>query len=260
MSMLPQHMVERDDCMSPPSLARPHVRPDDLGLGALFRVTHDAVIVVDLATSRVVLLNGAAERLLGYTSQQAARLPLERLVPFADRLGVYALVHGLVQRPSGMGAELRILGAGAQERWIELTAHVVEQAESFALLVCRDVTERKLAEERRHEQARVDGMLRIVEPPGRALDQELAVPQSDLQRVMADPQMPGSVRILVERGRRCVAPALGLVNQLRRVGQVEDTELIPGPEEMLARVTLRPAANYADDEDGKQVFGQQIHV
>ena len=35
-----EHVVERDDDMSARSLARPHVRPDDLGLGALFRLTH----------------------------------------------------------------------------------------------------------------------------------------------------------------------------------------------------------------------------
>jgi PAS domain S-box-containing protein len=243
------------------SLSRPQVRPDDLGLGALFQLTLDAVIVVDLATDRVALLNHAAERLLGYTSQQAARLPIERLVPLSERQTVHALVHGLVQGPSSpLRAEWRILGACAEERWVELTAHAIEGAESFGVLVCHDVTERKLAEARRLEQARVDGMLQILETLGRALDQELVLAQSELQRVVADRHVPGSARVVAEHGWQRVARALGLLNGLRRVAQVDDTELMLAPEDVLARVTLAAAANQDAGEEGKQVSAQPVRA
>jgi PAS domain S-box-containing protein len=201
-------------------LSRPQVRPEDLGLGALFRLTDDAVIVVDLATDRVALVNRAAERLLGYTSQQAAHLPIERLVPLSERPGMHARVHGLLHRPSAAGTECR------------------------------------MAEARRHEQARVEGMLRTIETLGRALDQELALAKADLHRVVADRHVPGGVRVLAERGRQGVVRALGLLHQLRRVGQVEAMELMPGAEDLFAPVTLAPATNYDGDEGGKPVSGQ----
>jgi PAS domain S-box-containing protein len=259
-TILPQHVGEPDDWMRGSSLAAPQVLADDLGLGALFRLTHDAVIVVDLATDRVALLNRAGERMLGYTSQQAAQFPLERLVPFSERPGLHALVHGLVERPSAGRTEWRILGACAEERWVELTAHRIGGSECFALLVCHDVTERKLAEARRREQARVDGMLRMLETLGRTLDEELVLAQSDLQRFVADRHVSSSARVLAERGRQGVARALGLLNQLRRVGQVEDTELMLGPEDMLDHARLPGAANYDAVEAGKQLSGQLIHA
>jgi PAS domain S-box-containing protein len=232
-------------------VCEPPLRPDDLGLGALFRLTHDAVIVVDLATNRVALVNRAAERLLGYTSQQAARLPIERLVPLSERPGVHALVHGLLHRPSPVGVECRILGACGQERWVELTAHAIESTASFALLVCHDITERKVAEARRQEQARVEGMLRTIETLGQALDRELALTRTDLLGVVADRHVSGSVRILAERSRQGVTRALGLLDQLRRVGQAEDIELARGADDIFAPVAPAPATN-CDDEGVKQ--------
>src|SRR5436309_11936610 len=57
------------------------LRPTDLGIGQLFSVVGDAVIVGDASTGRVVLWNPSAERLLGYTAEEAVGMPIEVLVP-----------------------------------------------------------------------------------------------------------------------------------------------------------------------------------
>lgn len=56
-------------------------RPEDLGLGVLFWKLPDVVIVLDVASGRIVLWNPAAETLFGYTADEAVGMPFERLVP-----------------------------------------------------------------------------------------------------------------------------------------------------------------------------------
>lgn len=56
-------------------------RPDDFGIGRLFWLTSEAIVGADLNTETIVLWNPAAERLFGYTSDEAVGMRLEVLVP-----------------------------------------------------------------------------------------------------------------------------------------------------------------------------------
>ena len=58
------------------------VRPQDLGIGTLFETVRDAVIVADAGTGRIVLWNGAATEIFGYSRSEALEgLDVEALVP-----------------------------------------------------------------------------------------------------------------------------------------------------------------------------------
>src|SRR5437660_816992 len=57
--------------------------PLQLGVEQLFRAVSDAVVVGDVRSGRILLWNPAAERLFGYTADEAIGLPLEVLVPDA---------------------------------------------------------------------------------------------------------------------------------------------------------------------------------
>jgi PAS domain S-box-containing protein len=57
--------------------------PEQLGLERLFWAVSDAVVVGDARSGRIVLWNPAAERLFGYTADEAIGLPLDVLVPDA---------------------------------------------------------------------------------------------------------------------------------------------------------------------------------
>src|SRR5689334_8427499 len=57
------------------------LQPEQLGIGVLFTRIREAVIVADLATGRIVLWNPSAERLFGYTAEEACGMPIEALIP-----------------------------------------------------------------------------------------------------------------------------------------------------------------------------------
>ncbi|HVF18616.1 MAG TPA: ATP-binding protein [Mycobacteriales bacterium] len=61
------------------------IRPAELGIGVLFELIRDAVVVADVATSRICLWNTAATAMFGYTPADAIGLPLEVLVPDEHR-------------------------------------------------------------------------------------------------------------------------------------------------------------------------------
>ncbi len=56
-------------------------QPEELGFGVLFWKLRDVVVVLDVASGRIVLWNPAAEKLFGYTADEAVGMPFERLVP-----------------------------------------------------------------------------------------------------------------------------------------------------------------------------------
>jgi PAS domain S-box-containing protein len=64
-------------------LACPYWRAD-LGFDRLFGAIHEAVIVADLDSGRIVLWSPAAEQMFGYPAAEESALPLEVLV--LDRL------------------------------------------------------------------------------------------------------------------------------------------------------------------------------
>ena len=75
------------------------LRPQDLGIGQLFWRIREAVVVADVGTEQVVLWNPAAERLFGYTADEAVGLRLDALVPTALR----DLHHAGIRRYSAEG-------------------------------------------------------------------------------------------------------------------------------------------------------------
>lgn len=123
----------------------------EFGIGRLFQSVGEAVVVAD-ATGRIVLWNPAAERIFGYTREEAAKLNVRALVPEELRpahdegIGRY--------RETGVGAyidthkvmELPALHKDGHRLMIEMTLsrvdHVASTQGPFALAMLRDVTEK----------------------------------------------------------------------------------------------------------------------
>jgi diguanylate cyclase (GGDEF)-like protein/PAS domain S-box-containing protein len=57
------------------------LRPSDVGLGHLFNLIQEAVIVADTEANQILLWNEGAQRMFGYTEYEALSMPLEDLVP-----------------------------------------------------------------------------------------------------------------------------------------------------------------------------------
>jgi len=57
------------------------ITPADLGLGHLFSISREAVVVGNAETGRIALWNPAAEQLFGYTANEARGQLIEILMP-----------------------------------------------------------------------------------------------------------------------------------------------------------------------------------
>ena len=138
-----------DAASGPPPLRV--VKPEDFGIGTLFEIMREAVIVANAETERIVLWNTAASSIFGYAEEEALELPLHALVPESlrerHRQGIAAYSktgHGeLIDRNTIL--ELPALRKDGVEITIEFSLTPIENMRGegrFALAIIRDVTER----------------------------------------------------------------------------------------------------------------------
>jgi PAS domain S-box-containing protein len=136
------------------------LRPEDLGIGRLFEMIRDAVIVADAKTQRIVLWNAAAAKMFGYSASEALKMRVEELVPeplkAAHRAGIthYARTGHGKYIDSDAPLDLPAMRKNGKQIDVELSlspirpVHDADDGEAqFVLAIIRDVTERKRAEE-----------------------------------------------------------------------------------------------------------------
>lgn len=133
-----------------------HQAPEAFGIGRLFWLTSDAIVAVDLESERIVLWNPAAERLFGYSGDEALAISLEALVP--EELRGDHLFGIRRYRQTGQNV---LIGAGpvavpalarsGERKDIELTLTDVSDLGSrrFVLAIIRDISEQRRAERER---------------------------------------------------------------------------------------------------------------
>lgn len=135
-----------------------------LARGSLFEMMRDAVVVVD-AYRRVVDLNPAARDILGMRRSAAVGRPVDQLLPALFGQGGAAAAGWGEGGP--VDGELVMRQGGAARVW-ELTASTLRDSDGRPtgwLLVLRDITERRQAEERLRQlnDARRSLLARVVE-------------------------------------------------------------------------------------------------
>lgn len=125
--------------------------PADVGLGRLFHLIHEAVIVADTSDDRILLWNPAAEQMFGYTQEEALSMPLAALVPpdLRDRhLNAIKRFNESGPGPlikDGKPIELSALRKDGSETFVELSLTTLEGSgspSSWVMAIIRDVTER----------------------------------------------------------------------------------------------------------------------
>lgn len=134
------------------------------GLKQLARDLVDPLMVVTLESEGVVLLNPAAERLFGYSTDEAAGLPLETLLAAPAREQLAQALRRVAPRARNRGVrataaslELPARTKSGEEIIVELTISLLRHGtggEPLAVLVARDTTARARAHEalRRSEE------------------------------------------------------------------------------------------------------------
>jgi len=118
----------------------------------LLEAAPDGIMQVD-AEGRIVLLNRVVERLFGYSRQELLGQPVEVLVPAAQRDKHMAHRDRYRERPATrpMGAALQLEGMrkDGSSFPVEISLSPAQSGEGFVVTaIIRDVTERKLAEDR----------------------------------------------------------------------------------------------------------------
>lgn len=137
----------------------PGVQPGDVGIGRLFHVLRDAVVVTD-ARDAMVLWNAGAATTFEREPQHARGLPLSDLVapearkPFLDRL------HGFREKgePSTDSDFFETEGERASGRFpMEVTLSLLRtpEGERYVVAVMRDITARKTAQSQQLEANRL---------------------------------------------------------------------------------------------------------
>lgn len=119
-------------------------------VATLLEATPDALVIVG-HDGRILLINGQAERLFGYSRTELVGEFVEVLVPEAYRSKHPAYRSGYFQapraRPMGAGVELRGLRKDGTEFPAEISLGPVETRQGhLAMAAIRDVTERRRAE------------------------------------------------------------------------------------------------------------------
>jgi PAS domain S-box-containing protein len=125
--------------------------PGDLGIGRLFEHVRDAVVVADARNGEIVLWNPAAERMFGYSPEEAVGLSVEMLVPEGlktkHRAGLaryLATGHGPIV-DGGNVVEVPALHKLGEELTVELSLNPIDDAAvrgPFVMAIIRDVSER----------------------------------------------------------------------------------------------------------------------
>jgi PAS domain S-box-containing protein len=142
--------------------AEARLREGEARLHAIVQSAMDAIITVD-AQQRVVLFNGAAERMFGATAGQAVGAPLANFIPERFRRAHGEHVErfgrtGETARRMGRQQALWALRADGTEFPIEASiSHATVGGEQFFTVIIRDITARLAADaeiERSHAQLR----------------------------------------------------------------------------------------------------------
>ncbi|MDX6199696.1 MAG: hypothetical protein QOJ79_2847 [Actinomycetota bacterium] len=217
-----------------------------LGIGRLFDLVPDAVVVGDVSSGQVVAWNPAAEQLFGYPVPDALGMALELLVPpelrqaHLEGLARYGAGHGGHLTGSSELVELPALHADGSRFWVELRLAAVDtptEERRYVLAVFRDVTSRRQAQED------AEAALAQLSTANASLRDFLAMAAHDIRSPVAGVSMTldllarkwdkleeGQRRELFDGARRHTAFVTTLLGDLIDVSSIEAGSLAPSPE------------------------------
>lgn len=145
--------------------SRHPLSPEDVGIGRLFYAIAEAVVVASAVDELIYLWSPAAERMFGYTEQEAVGMPLETLVPQPlrprHREGIRRFSSTGSGRFIGSGRALEVTGTKADGSSVEIELSLTPIRDAFpelklVLALARDIGDRKRLEtERDHFMAMV---------------------------------------------------------------------------------------------------------
>ncbi|HET6403583.1 MAG TPA: helix-turn-helix domain-containing protein [Candidatus Thermoplasmatota archaeon] len=126
----------------------PGLQPHDIGIGRLFHILRDAVVVAD-ARDAIALWNPGAATIFARDARQARGLPLADVIAPEERKAFSERLQRFREKEDASGAEFfETEGLRAQERFpIEVTLSLLRTPEGdrYVVAVIRDITARRRA-------------------------------------------------------------------------------------------------------------------
>jgi two-component system CheB/CheR fusion protein len=125
--------------------ARKRAESDAQRLAAVVRDSNDAITVHDLK-GNIIAWNRGAERLYGWSEQEALALNIRSVVPKEQRESAMAIIQRVAQGEAVHSLEIKRLCKGGREVDVWLTATpILDQAQRITAIAAteRDITERK---------------------------------------------------------------------------------------------------------------------
>ena len=216
----------------------------DFGIGELFNLIADAVVIGDATNGRIVLWNPAAEMILGYTADEAEGMSLEQLVPEslrdAHRRGIarYAATgHGpLVDDMTTV--ELPALhrdGSTVQTELRLSPLRRVPEEGTFVLAILRDVSARhRIQQELSDTAAQLEeanqALRDFVSMAAHDLKTPLTVITGALDLLADDQQLEPSQKTFVQMAARQSRHLDRLIESLLLLARLDAGALEPHPE------------------------------
>jgi PAS domain S-box-containing protein len=204
----------------------------EFGIGRLFDLIRDAVVLGEADGGRIVLWNSAAEAVFGYPRSEALGMPLEELVPERLRarhragLAGYAATGRGALIDSGGAIEVPARRKDGAEITVELSLSPIEQpgrAGRFVLAIVRDVTERERLRAEA-ERARLDGSVMTARRVAHELNNLLQLVSMNAELLSA-----GATGDTAERARKIVAAAAAAAAVIERLRGIVRFEEAAGP-------------------------------
>ncbi len=126
------------------------IRADPAHLTSLFENATEGIILTD-QTGKIVLVNPAAQRIFGYTSEELVGHPIEVLIPQRVQLHHKELRKNFYQDPQnramGHGRDLNARRKDGSDMPVEVSlSHYQRDGELFVIAFVIDITERKRIE------------------------------------------------------------------------------------------------------------------
>lgn len=226
--------------------------PADLGIGILFEVVRDAIVVGRADTGRIVAWNHAATDMFGYTTEQATGMLLSSLVPPELRDQHEAGIRRFAETGSANlvdadhTIEVPALHRSGHTLWVELRLSKLvpeTQPGTYVLAVIRDVTDRRRAFD--EVQRSNDALREFLSVASHDLRSPLAAISAAAEMLGLDrAERPDRTQLLViiERQTRWLAR---LIDDFGTAAGVESGSVEPSPEDVEVDGLLRDAVGDA---------------
>lgn len=188
----------------------------------LLDLAQDAIIVRDFATQEIVFWNKGAERLYGWTSEEAVGKPVGELI-FADPAALDALSRELLRKGEHR-SEMRHVTRDGKERIIAGSATLVRDEKGnpkSVLAINTDITDRKKIEEQFLRAQRMESIGMLASGVAHDLNNIFApilMSATMLRELQSKEQRDGFVTIIeksAEHGAQIVRQVLNFVRGLR---------------------------------------------